>query len=284
MNMKNNPVNSKFLIAIITYSVICIILVRHIVVFDTINYNFFKKRSSEIIVTPTPYTSVHSNKLSYSRTSPLSGNQVPTLSRGYIEDFDKNSITTVEGHNYENDLYTLSESALIDSYYIKKAKINLNSTSHNEKQVLNAHLPDYLMYKNVNITNLKEFLKSKNSLLAEDPYLLTILSVSEDFNLNPLVMFAITGQEQSFVPKSNENAVKIANNPFNVFGSWKKYNTTIQAATTIAARTVVNLCKDKPDDIDAFTWINRKYSEDENWSRAVRSIFIQLEGKVSYWK
>ena len=81
------------------------------------------------------------------------------------------------------------------------------------------------MYKNVNITNLKEFLNSKDSLLVEEPYFSTILSVSKDFNLNPLVMFAITGQEQSFVPKSDENAYKIANNPFNVFYSWKKYNT-----------------------------------------------------------
>ena len=59
---------------------------------------------------------------------------------------------------------------------------------------------------------------------------------------------------------------------------------SIQDATSIAARTLVNLCKNKPTNIDAFTWINRKYSEDKNWSKAVRSIFKQLEGNVSYWK
>lgn len=285
MKMKNNLVNSKFLLLTIIYSVICTILIRHFTDLNIITYNNFKERNSEIIVTPPAYTAAHSNKLPYSTNLSANGNQVPTLSRGYIEEFNKNSTRKMESYNYEDDLYTLNESALIDSYHIKKASINLDTTTTtNEKQVVNAHLPTYLMYKNVNVTNLKEFLKSKNSLLGEEPYFSAILSVCKDFNLNPLVMFAITGQEQSFVPKSNENAYEIANNPFNVFSSWKKYNTSIQDATKIAARTIVNLCKNKPANVDAFTWINRKYSEDENWSKAVRSIFKQLEGNVSYWK
>ena len=284
MKMKNNLVNSKFLLLTIIYSVICTILIKHSTDLNIITHNNSKERNSEMIVTLPAYTAAHSNKLTYSTSLSASSNQVPTLSRGYIEEFNKNSTRNVESYNYEDDLYTLNESALIDSYYIKKANINLDSTTPNEKQVVNAHLPTYLMYKNVNVTNLKEFLKSKDSLLVEEPYFSAILSVCKDFNLNPLVMFAITGQEQSFVPKSNENAYEIANNPFNVFSSWKKYNTSIQDATNIAARTIVNLCKNKPANIDAFTWINRKYSEDQNWSKAVRSIFKQLEGNVSYWK
>lgn len=98
--------------------------------------------------------------------------------------------------------------------------MNSNSIIPKE-QVLNAHLPDYLMYKNVNITNLKGFLKLKNSILVEEPHFSTILSICKDFNLNPLIIFAITGQEQSFVPRSDEDAYRIANNPFNVFISWR---------------------------------------------------------------
>ena len=284
MNIKNNPINSKFLLLIVAYSVVFITLIRTFIFFDTMNGNSFKKRSSEVIVTLTPYTLSHSSRSPYSKTSVLGGSQSPTLSRGYTGNFNKDLTTKIESYNYEQDLYELNEAALINSYYVKKANINLNSAAYDDVKILNAHLPDYLMYKNVNVTSLKEFLTSRNSLLAEDPYFLTILSVSQDFNLNPLLLFAITGQEQSFVPKNNKNADKIANNPFNVFGSWKKYNTNIEDATTIAARTVVNLCKDKPNNMDAFTWINQKYCEDKNWSQAVRSIFRQLEGKVSYWK
>ncbi len=282
MKMKNNLINFKFLLLIVTYSVLFIILIINSITFNTIDYSDFKKTNSEIVTSP--YTSSNSNKPPYSTNLSLSGRQTPTLSRGYTGEFNKDFSQKTEFNNYEDDIYTLNESALIDSYHKRKANISINSITVNKKEVLNAHLPDYLMYKNVNVTNLREFLKSKNSLLAEEPYLSTIISVSEDFNLNPLVMFAITGQEQSFVPRSHKNANKIANNPFNVFSSWKKYNTNIEDATTIAARTVVNLCKNRPDDIDALTWVNRKYCEDENWSKAVRSIFKQLENNVSYWK
>ncbi len=284
MNIKNNLINRKLPLLIIIYSVICIILIRHFMMFNIISYNNFKKRDSEILTATTPYIATRSNNLTYSTDLKLNNKQIHTLSRGYTAELDKNSIKKTESSTYEDDLYALNESAIIDSYSIKKANIRKNSIIDTKDQILNPHLPDYLMYKNVHVTSLKEFLKSKNSLLAEDSYLLTILSVCKDFNLNPLIMFAITGQEQSFVPSSNKNADKIANNPFNVFGSWKKYNTNIEDATTIAARTVVNLCKDRPANIDAITWVNRKYSEDKNWSKAVRSIFNQLEANVSYWK
>jgi len=36
--------------------------------------------------------------------------------------------------------------------------------------------------------------------------------------------------------------------------------------------------------MDVFTWVNRKYSEDKDWSKAIRSIFKQLEKNVSYCK
>lgn len=284
MSMKNNLTSLKLLLVTIIYSVVCIIFVKNYTSLTHTTLTDLKKENSKVIITIPTYEKTLSSKLPYATTQPPKDNNSPTLSRGYIEPLDKYPSKKIESYNYEDTIYTLNESALIESYYAKKASISSNNIIPLENSVVNAHLPDYLMYKNVNITDLKEFLKSKNSLLIEEPYFSTILSVSKDFNLNPLVMFAITGQEQSFVPKDDENAYKIANNPFNVFYSWKKYNTSILDSASIAARTLVNLCKNKPNDIDAFTWINRKYSEDKSWSKAVRSIFKQLEGNVPYWK
>lgn len=277
MNMKNNLINRKLLLLTIIYSVVCIILSRHFITFNTIPLNSSKKVISTKIVTAPVYTTTLSNSSSTALLQ--NNNHLPTPSRGYTERLDANPSKEIKSYNNEDDTPNLNEPDLPNSSYTKKASIK--ST---ENQVINSHLPDYLMYKNVNLKNLNEFLKSKNSLLAEEPYFSTILSVSKDFNLNPLVMFAITGQEQSFVPKNSKNAYKIANNPFNVFNSWQKYNTNIEDTTTIAARTIVNLSKNKPDNIDAFTWVNRKYSEDKNWSKAIRSIFKQLENKVPYLK
>jgi len=283
MNMKKTYVNLRFLLLTTIYSVFCIAIIWNFIVLNIITYNDFEKTDFEKIVTLPHYTTTLSNKSLYAKPLQPKGNQPPTLSRGYTEDLNKNYAEYID-FNYDEELYTLNESEMLDSYFIKKPNINLAFIMTKDNQVINAHLPDYLMYKNVNITNLKDFLNLKNSLLVEEPYFSTIISVSKDFNLNPLVMFAITGQEQSFVPKDDENAYMIANNPYNVFHSWKKYNTNIQDATSIAARTVVNLCKNRPSNIDAFTWVNRKYSEDKNWSKAIRSLFNQLEGNVAYWK
>ena len=279
--MKNNFFNSKLPLHIILYSVICVLLIRHFININYIPYNNLKSINPETIVTPNVNSTAQSNKSTIAKHLLPDSSNVITLSRGgNVDSFDKSPTEILEFLSYEGDLFSLNEANLIDSYRKKRLSVDMSI----ESQILNAHLPDYLMYRAINVSNLKDFLISRNSVLAEEPYLSTIISVSKDFNLNPLVMFAITGQEQSFVPKTSESAYKIANNPFNVFNSWKKYNTSIEDTSSIAARTIVNLCKNRPDNMDAFTWVNRKYSEDRDWSKAVRSIFKQLEDNVSYCK
>lgn len=145
----------------------------------------------------------------------------------------------------------------------------------------NTHLPKYMRYTSINQQKLKTFLDKHNSLLSKEPYFSTILSVSEEFNLNPIVLFSITGQEQSFVPKDNTYASKIANNPFNVFHSWKEYNTDIKDSSRIAARTVINLAENLPENEDPFLWIGKKYAEDKNWGNGVRSVFKELSTFVN---
>jgi hypothetical protein len=282
--MKNNLINPRLPLLTIIYSVICVILISDSMNFNYLPYNKLKEITSESLTTRYVNATINTNELPITKNLLPDSPNVISLSRGYIGDLNKEPTEVIESRNYEDDLFTLSEAILPDSYHKKKSSVNSNATIPIEIPRLNEHLPDYLMYKTVNVSNLKDFLKSRNSLLAEEPYLSTILAVSKDFNLNPLVMFAITGQEQSFVPKSSENAYAIANNPFNVFNSWKKYNTNIEDTSNIAARTIVNLCKNRPDNMDAFTWVNRKYSEDKDWSKAVRSIFKQLEGNVAYLK
>jgi hypothetical protein len=138
-------------------------------------------------------------------------------------------------------------------------------------------LPEKLRYHNINTSKLKKFLVSRNSLLADEPYFETIISTAREYDINPLVLFSITGQEQSFVPKNTRHTEKIANNPYNVFGSWKKYNTNIKDSSTIAAKTILSLSKDRPEGVDPFQWINRKYAEDKEWWVGVRKFYIMLE-------
>ncbi|WP_097027445.1 hypothetical protein [Clostridium peptidivorans] len=153
---------------------------------------------------------------------------------------------------------------------------NQSISSYINEQNQASGVPTYFEYYDVNTARLRKFLVDRNSLLAEEPYFSTIISTAKEFNLNPLILFSITGVEQSFVPKSNTQAYKIANNPYNVFYSWQHYNTDIKDSSRIAARTVLNLCKNKPANTDAFYWINKKYAENQNWNKVVSALFKEL--------
>lgn len=141
-------------------------------------------------------------------------------------------------------------------------------------------LPLELRYQDVNLLKLADYLKAKNSLLAEHSYMETIISVAKKYDIHPLLLFAITGQEQGFIPRDHKQAKKIVNNPFNVYNSWRKYNTTLEESASIAARTVNRLSKARPADMDPFTWINREYAEDPNWWKGVSSLFTTMKRQV----
>lgn len=141
-------------------------------------------------------------------------------------------------------------------------------------------LPPELRYMDIDKSKLKEWLIKKDSILSEEPYISAIIKTAKQFDINPLLLFAITGQEQAYVPKSDKNSKKIANNPFNVYGSWEEYNTDIYDSSRIASMTIINISKDRPPDADPIQWINRKYAEDDNWYIGVTSIFNQLSREV----
>jgi hypothetical protein len=149
-----------------------------------------------------------------------------------------------------------------------------------ELQMMTSHLPDYLKYKRINKEGLKNYLIEKDSLLSKEPYFSTVIECAKEFNLNPILLFSIAGHEQSFVPKDNDAAEKIINNPYNVFESWEKYNTNLTDSSKIASRTVINKLKNRPENEDPFKWINKKYAADKNWWKGVREIYYTLEEKA----
>ena len=150
----------------------------------------------------------------------------------------------------------------------------------NHQEKIEHNLPTHLCYKRIDKEALRNWLHQKNSLLSEEPYFSSIMNTAKSYNINPLLLFAIAGQEQGYVPRSNTYAKLMANNPFNVFVSWKKYNTHIDDSAAIVARTLINLSKDCPKDEDALKWINKKYADDPNWHKGVSQILAQLEEDV----
>lgn len=169
---------------------------------------------------------------------------------------------------------TEDDSKITSSKRLSRGNQSIGSYLNEQNQA--SGIPTYFNYYDINTARLRKFLVDRNSLLAEEPYFSTIISTAKEFDLNPLILFSITGVEQSFVPKNNKQAYKIANNPYNVFYSWQHYNTNIKDTSRIAARTVLNLCKNKPANTDAFYWVNKKYAQNQNWHKVVSALFREL--------
>ncbi|WP_166241049.1 glucosaminidase domain-containing protein [Paenibacillus turpanensis] len=143
-------------------------------------------------------------------------------------------------------------------------------------------ISNHIRYTAVDKSKLQLYLANKKSALAEEPYISAIIQAAEKHDLHPLLLFAITGQEQGFVPSGHKQAKQIANNPFNVFGSWERYSTTIEDSAHIAAKLIVKLSKDRPAGSDPIQWINHTYAEDPNWWKGVTWLFEDMKREVQH--
>ncbi|MFZ5592185.1 MAG: hypothetical protein ACOY81_10315 [Bacillota bacterium] len=120
------------------------------------------------------------------------------------------------------------------------------------------------------------WLSAKSSLQAEQKYLDILEAAGKKYNINPLLLLAITGQEQSFVPSHWPNAEQMLKNPWNVYGSWQDYAPGYERAAMIAARTVNCLSSGCPPGMNPIRWINNRYAEDTGWWKGVSIFFDQL--------
>ncbi|MBF4693570.1 hypothetical protein [Fusibacter ferrireducens] len=142
-----------------------------------------------------------------------------------------------------------------------------------EKKVEHYH------YRPFDFMALKSYLVNvRHSLIGESPYLNQVIYISKLNNIDPLLLIAIIGQEQNFIPIENANRAQIVNNPYNVFYSWKSYNTTLSDSTQIAINTIKNSFDKKDrEDMDDIEWLNQTYAEDLNWHKGVKEIYSFLD-------
>ncbi len=136
--------------------------------------------------------------------------------------------------------------------------------------------PRFLEFTSIDYSKVIEYLHSRNSSFTNEQYLKTIYAVGEEYNVHPLLLLAIIGQEQGFVPRDNPYANRILNNPFNVYNSWTNYNTSLQDSCEVAAGTIRNILKERPIGENPFRWLNTRYAEDPNWWKGVQELFYTL--------
>ena len=140
-----------------------------------------------------------------------------------------------------------------------------------------------LNYRPLSVSAVVAFYESHNSQLANDRSAHAILLAAERHDVNPGVLVAITGQEQSFVPIGDDP--RIAKNPFNVFGCWCKTTIPIEESAEVAAGTVAHrlLCLPEKHGSNLIVWINSfanpcvkkegVYAEDRHWGVGVALLY-----------
>lgn len=175
----------------------------------------------------------------------------------------------------KNDIGFADASSLINVESYRPAEMKLIVRVISSKN--SGGFPSFLDYEPINKERMQGYLKRRNSLLANEPYFSAVMHSAALEDIHPVLMFAITGQEQGFVKRGSENAALIVNNPFNVFNSWIEYNTNINDSSHIAAETIKNILSDRQKGQNPFQWLNNTYAEDPNWWVGVESLFLEIE-------
>jgi len=146
-------------------------------------------------------------------------------------------------------------------------------------------VPIELSYQTLNMDEVFGFLNKRKSALADRTLLQMIDQAGKAKNVSPYLLIAITGQEQSFVPRNNNHASEIIKNPWNVFGCWckgKGSTLTTGESAMIAANTIIKLSQDRPADRDPIMWLVARdnprgyYAEHTGWWIGVSKYFKLL--------
>lgn len=145
-----------------------------------------------------------------------------------------------------------------------------------------------LSYRPLDIEFTLSFLTKRKSMLADRSILQMIDQAGKEKNVAPQLLIAITGQEQGFVPNSNNHANEIVKNPWNVFGCWckgKGATLTTEKAAKVAASTIVKLSDGRPEGRDPIEWLSAKdnpkgfYADHSGWWIGVSKYYkILLNG------
>ena len=120
--------------------------------------------------------------------------------------------------------------------------------------------PAALEYQAVNPGVIIGYLEDYDSALANTTDVKIIDQAAQAHGVNPLLLFAVTGQEQEFDDEDNDtpaDVAAIADNPFNVDGSWQNTGFTLQQSADACANFLAGrLSQAPPEGENAVEWIN----------------------------
>lgn len=132
----------------------------------------------------------------------------------------------------------------------------------------------YYPYVPIDHSGLKHYIKNERfGRIGTDDAYYKIVFLAKQNDIDPLLLFAIIGQEQNFVPLDHPSSGAILNNPFNVYYSWEAFNTNLSESTQIAINTIQYRMAQYTGEGDPLIWLNAVYAEDPNWHLGVRYFY-----------
>ncbi|GAB6109345.1 hypothetical protein [Fusibacter bizertensis] len=135
----------------------------------------------------------------------------------------------------------------------------------------------FFKYERFDYFSVKAYISTaRNGLIGKNEHFNEVVYLSYLNDIDPLLLLAIIGQEQAFIPANNSQSEEIINNPYNVYHSWTEYNTTLRDSTQIAINTIKRRLSTAPVSVSPFVWLNNTYAEDTNWNNGVRLIYTNL--------
>lgn len=140
-------------------------------------------------------------------------------------------------------------------------------------ELVNTPLARVYKYKEIkNPDKIKDYIRRvSNGHIADEPHFSTIVKVAKENNLNPFILLAISGAEQSFATKKFGDYSVVIKNPYNVYGTWQVYHPGLEKSSQVAARTVINLSKEsKVKSNNVFERIGEKYVQSPGWKDWVK--------------
>lgn len=167
-------------------------------------------------------------------------------------------------------------------FEVRKLGVAVNPLDYVKPPGAERFMPLELSYRPLRTEAVLVYLTSKNSALADPVILAMIDKAGKAQNVDPHFLVAITGQEQSFVPKNKKHAELIVRNPWNVFGCWCNGNgaqLTTDEAALIAAKTIVKLSQSRPAQVDPVYWLVSRdnphgyYAEHTGWWLGVKKFY-----------
>lgn len=173
-----------------------------------------------------------------------------------------------------NKLVPPNEKVTTKDIYVKN---NILLKNEPTPEIISSKYPTYTYLALDYIKIYKYLNEEKNSMLTTSSYLTTLNTLAEEYDTDPLLLIAIIGHEQNFVPMDHPDANMMIKNPYNVYGSWVTFHNSFEESTTICLNTIQTSKDSLPPDTDLIQHLNSTYAEDKEWYKGVQNIYSKLK-------